>query len=198
MENNPHEGRFRAAGYKDGGRLVAIMGTISKPARLIKSGRIDSPPSWSAPPMSDADTMSGLLSGLYAGYHELCRLLYAPTNRAIGIIFWERRSEMSKSVTEKMLCYLRRWNVYWTIEGNREPSELKESEEAFGALLSLVLASDKGPEVDEKFVKRWIAKIMGCHREEISLREIVQFKKMLREAGVGVLERKVCGFEEEE
>jgi len=105
---------------------------------------------------------------------------------------------MSKSVTEKMLCYLRRWNVYWTIEGNREPSELKESEEAFGALLSLVLASDKGPEVDEKFVKRWIAKIMGCHREEISLREIVQFKKMLREAGVGVLERKVCGFEEEE
>jgi len=106
------------------------------------------------------------------------------------------KQEMSVPTQDKALAYLRRWNVYWTIEGNREPSELKESEEAFGALLSLILASDKGPEVDRAWIRVVIREIAQLFdKETVTERYIILLEmaeKLLKDkllaAGVTVKE----------
>lgn len=98
---------------------------------------------------------------------------------------------MSEPTKEEMKVWLGRWHGFWTRIVHGKLSELKESEEVFQALLSLIISSDKGPEVDERLVKQLAESFYYTSKENYAVSEYERrIFEMLYKAGVRVKEEK--------
>jgi len=89
-------------------------------------------------------------------------------------------TKQSDPTTEEMLNYLR-------IAEGYEPSE--KDRQINDAICRLIKNSDKGPEVDEGFVEKWIHKIVDSTlKEGTATYNPKEFIRALRQAGVRVKE----------